>query len=104
VLTGTESCRQSNSPGLLLWPDLKPKGGIAVKRDVDGQLSKVAFERMFAFAVGGGASGVGHAGLLGMTQVLGHIGLQGKLAQALGQLLEQVVYFDEVLRLFVNRK
>lgn len=104
MLTGTESCRQSNSSGLLLWTDLRPKDSIAVKRDVDGQLSKVAFERLFAFAVRGNASGVGHAGFLGVTQVLGHLGLQGKLAQALGELLEQVVYSDEVLRLFINRK
>jgi hypothetical protein len=92
---------KANPAGLILGPDLRLKAGMSVTGEVDGQLTKAAFERLFAFAVGGVASGVGNAGFLGVAQVLGHLGLQGMLDQALGQLLEQVVYSDEVFRLFV---
>ena len=87
--------------GLVLGHDLGLKAGVPVTGDVDGQLTKVAFERLFAFAVAGVASGVGHAGVLGVAKVLGHLGLQGALDQALGQLLEQAVLANEVFRLFV---
>jgi hypothetical protein len=65
---------------------------------INGQLAKVAFESLFAFAVAGIASGIGHAGILGVTQVLGHLGFQRALDKAFGQLLEQAVLADEVFR------
>jgi hypothetical protein len=54
-----------------------------------------------SFAVAGVASGVGYAGVLGVAKVLSHLGLQSTLDQALGQLLEQAVFSDEVFRFFV---
>jgi hypothetical protein len=74
---------------------------MAVTGDVDGQLAKVAFEGLFAFAFAGVACGIGHAGVLGVAQVLGHLGLQSTLDQSLGQRLEQAVFSDEVFRLFL---
>lgn len=55
----------------------------------DGQFAKVDFESLFAFAVAGVSSGIGHDGVLGKAQVLGHLGLQCTLDQALGQLPPQ---------------
>jgi hypothetical protein len=57
---------------------------MAVTGDVDGQIAKVSFEGLFAFAVAGVASGVGQPGVLGVAHVLCHLGLQGTLDRALG--------------------
>lgn len=83
--------------GLVLWHDLRAKAGVPVMRDVDEQLAKVAFKGLLAFAVAGVASGVGQAGVLGVSQVLGHLGFQIILHRTLGQLFEPVVFSDEVL-------
>lgn len=74
---------------------------MSVTGDVNGQLTKVAFEGLFAFAVTGIASGVGHAGILSVPQVLGHLDFQSTLNKALGQLLEQAVLANEVFRFFI---
>ena len=95
---------KASPAGLVLGHDLRLKAGVPITGDINGQLAKVAFEGLFAFAVAGVASGVGHAGVFGVAQVLGHLGLQGPLDQALGQLLEQAVFSDEVFRLFVASK
>ena len=92
---------EARPPCLVLGHDLRLKAGVAVTWDIDGQLAKVAFEGLFAFAVAGVASGIGHVGIFGVAQVLGHLGFQGALDQTFGQLLEQAVFSDEVFRLFV---
>jgi hypothetical protein len=66
----------------VLGHDLRLKAGVAVTGDVYGQLAKVALEGLFAFAVASVASGVGHAGVLGVAQVLGHFGFQSALEEA----------------------
>jgi len=81
-----------------LGRDLRFKAGMLITGPINGQLAKVAFESLFAFAVAGIASGIGHAGILGVTQVLGHLGFQRALDKAFGQLLEQAVLADEVFR------
>jgi hypothetical protein len=86
---------------LVLGHDLRLKAGMSVTGDINGQLAKVAFEGLFAFAVTGIASGISHAGILGVPQVLGHLRFQSALDEALGQLLEQAVLADEVFRFFI---
>ena len=81
---GQDLVVKASPASLVLGHDLGLKAGMAVTWDADGQLAKVAFESLFAFAVAGIARGVGHAGVLGVTQVLGLLGLQGTLDQALG--------------------
>jgi hypothetical protein len=85
----------------VLGHDLRLKAGVAITGDINGQLAKVAFEGLFAFAVAGIASGVGHAGIFGVTQVLGHLGFQSALHKALGKLFEQAVLANKVFRFFI---
>ncbi len=83
---------------LLLGHDLRLKAGMSVTGATNGQLAKVAFESLFAFAVADIASGIGHAGIVGVTQVLCHLGFQSALDETFGQLLEQAVLANEVFR------
>lgn len=66
--------------------------------------AEIALEGLGAMAVAGVAGAVGYLAALIMAQVIGHFGLQGALHQHLGELLEQIVFADQVLRLLVVRQ
>ena len=61
------------------------KGGSIATLEAE-QPAKVAFEGHFAFTIACVTNGVGYAGVLGVAQMLGHLGVQGPLDQALDQL------------------
>ena len=50
-------------------------------RDLDGQFAELALERLVAAAVAGVAGGVGHWRAPLVTEVLGHLRIQGLLDQ-----------------------
>jgi hypothetical protein len=60
----------------VLGDDLPLKAGVAIPRDLYGQLTKVTLGSFLA---------------LGVAQVFGHLGLQGAFYQFLGEQLEQAV-------------
>jgi len=58
----------------VLGHDLRLKAGLAVTGYVNGQLAKVAFEGLFAFAVAGIASGIGYpSNLSGLLKSVVHL-------------------------------
>ena len=63
--------------GLVLGDDLWLEAAEAVAENFDSQFAKVALEGLLAFAIVGVASRVGNRFILGVAQVVGHLGLKG---------------------------
>lgn len=74
---------------------------MAITGNVNGQLTKIALERLPAEAIAAVASAVGDGLMAFMTEVLSQFRLQGFLDHGFGQLLEQTVLANEVFGLFV---
>jgi hypothetical protein len=92
---------KTSPAGLVLGNDLRLETGMAIAGNFDWQFAKFALECLLAFAVSGVATGMGHALVFSVTQVLGHFRFKGAFDQSFGELLEQAVLADEVFRFFV---
>ena len=66
---------------------MRIKAALAVPGNLNGQLTKLALERLLTFAVAGIALRVGNWRVLVMPKVFGHLGMKGALDKQLGQLL-----------------
>ena len=79
------------------------RGG-AVAWNFNGQLTKVALERLLAVAIAGVARLVGNQLVLAVAQVVRHLGLQCPLDQRFGQLLQEAALAYQVFGFFVVRQ
>src|SRR5574340_194211 len=73
--------------GLMLRDQLRLKRTLAIARNLNRQFPKLALEGLLALAIAGIAGLVLHRLVLAVTQMLGHLRLQGAFDDALGQLL-----------------
>ncbi len=73
--------------GVVLRNELWLKAAMPIPRDLDGQLTEFAFERLLALAVPGIATCINDGLILIVAQVVGHFGVQRLLHQQLRQLL-----------------
>ena len=87
--------------GLVLGKQLGLEAAMAITGNVNGQLTKIALERLLAGAIATVASAVGDGLMAFMPQVGSELSLQGFLDHGFGQLLEQTVLANEVFGLFV---
>jgi hypothetical protein len=72
--------------------------GLAVARSLQLQLAELALQGFWAFPVARVASVVARRVVLLVAQMIGHLGLQGPLQYGFGQVLEQSVLPDDILR------
>jgi hypothetical protein len=90
--------------GLVLGDDLRLECASAVAGDFNGQFTEVTLESFLAAPVAGVTGLVGHQFILAMTQVVSQLGLQRAFNQGFGELLEDAVLANQILRLLVVRQ
>ena len=86
---------------LVLGDDLRLEGGVAVARHGNGEGAEVAFEGLGGLAVAGVAAFVAFGVVLGVAEVMGEFGLHGAFEQGFGELLEQAIFAEHVVGLFI---
>ncbi len=70
----------------MLGDELRLEGAVPMAGNLDRQFAEAPFQRLPAFAVAGVAGRIGDRLMLGVAQVLGHLGLQRRLHQGFGEL------------------
>lgn len=85
----------------MLGNELRLEAAVVVAWNGKGQRAGIALERLGAAAVAGVAAVVGDGCMLVVAQVNRQFGLQRALHDGLGELLENVVFAEQVFRFLV---
>src|SRR4029450_11752988 len=85
----------------MLLDDLRLEGPVPIPRRLQSDLAKGSFDCLGRFAVARVAAVVPAGIVLIVADMLGHLRGHRPFQQLLGQLLQQPVFTDQILRLFV---